>query len=472
MGLDGEYNEQSRVEVNALMLAFEQAVEQGQALFFAEQEYLDLVEVLLNSNEPDKALVAATQAKDQYPYSAEVNNVLAQVLSAKGQWEEAGELIEQALLLAPNDTELLLTQAELLILQQHTDQALDILYRLQEQPLAIEYQTGAWQLRALAYETKGDYPATLDALQQALLIDPTDQSILLRLRLCVSQGQLQREAVDVYERLLDENPYADRVWFLLGEVHAYLGQEFEAMEAYEYAFLVDEKFEDAYFEYADLCMANGLYERALEVFKEIGDRFTVDSFVLQQQGDCFMALERYDTARHYLEQAARLEPHNDEVIFRLGKCYAAQEKWTKAKAFFQKAIRMVPECEDYHAALARAAFQLDDLAIAEVAYRKAVDINPDNYSTWLELAWFLLETMRPQEAQSVLGEANETLIEAELMYSYIACFFINGQRQEGLHRLGMLLVELHDQHEWLYEWLPSLRHDAEVQHLIATYALK
>ncbi|RMF03376.1 MAG: tetratricopeptide repeat protein, partial [Bacteroidetes bacterium] len=124
------------------------------------------------------------------------------------------------------------------------------------------------------------------------------------------------------------------------------------------------------------------------------------------------------------------------------------------------------ERQEYHSALAKAAFELHLFAEAEQAYRKALLLNPDNCETWLDLAWFLLERMRTDEALEVLAEANQALVEAELQYSYVAVLMLSGRRQQALQTLSEILAEAYAQHSYLFDWLPDLRRDKDVLSLL------
>ena len=68
-----------------------------------------------------------------------------------------------------------------------------------------------------------------------------------------------------------------------------------------------------------------------------------------------------------------------------------------------------------------------------------------------------------------MEETNETLYEAELEYSYIACLYSNGQRKECLAKLAEVLTENYLEHPYLFDWHPPLRSDAEVLALISLF---
>ena len=319
---------------------------------------------------------------------------------------------------------------------------------------------------ASAYEKSADYERLFHTLCAAIRMDYSNERALERLFLCTDICRQHEEAILLYQEVLDENPYHSVAWYYLGHTHAYLRQTTAALEAFEFAFLSEPDFEEAYLEFAELNYESGQVEKALEAYQEILERFGSDGDLLFRMGSCLHQLGQHESARERLEVAARIEPHNDEVIFCIGQCYAAQEKWTSAIAFFNKAIRMRADDEAYYRALAEAAFEKEDFQLAEEAYNKALDLAPDNSEIWLDFAWFMIEMLRPEDALVLLSEARELVQHPELAYAFSACLFATGRRQEALVRLSDALEDNFQAYPHLFEWHPLLRTDTEVNALL------
>lgn len=452
--------------IAALVATYEQ---EGLAVFLDQDAFLELIKFYLNKEKSKTALAIAQHASSHYPYSSDFYLHQAHIYLQNNQYTLALDILEQALSFAPADFELTLLRAEAFIYLNREEEALASLA-----PVKLEVQNkelcDVYIVEALAYEYLDDFKHMFYALKAALHANPKSIAVFSKIGLSMDAARKHEEASVLFRWVIDQYPYSSLAWYYLGHAQAYLAHNEEAIEAYEYAFLTDAHFEDAYFNCADLCFEMHHFERALDIYKEIGNRFGTDSDLLERIGRCYHHQSLHETARKYLEQAARLDPHNDEVFYHLGECYAAQEKWAKAAEFFRKAIRMDAEREEYYLALSETAFELGRFDVAENAYRMALELAPDNIQAWLNFAWFLLEMMRAQEALSILEEANELLIDTELNYSYIACLFAANKRQEAIQKLTIALNEDYMGYSWLFEWVPRLRSDKEVNAIIALYA--
>ncbi|MCB0638336.1 MAG: tetratricopeptide repeat protein [Lewinella sp.] len=463
MSEEKENNQDKRIF--DLVQEYEHSAAQGLSVFLGEGAYLELITYYEAEEQYERALMVVETALEQYRYSTDFYLRKGQLLLRTNRSQEALEVLELAATVSPGDLEISLLRAEVLAYLQRFDEALGELapFKLDANPDDL---SDIFLVESLVYEQREDYERMFYALKAALKANPRNDEALERIWLCTSLCRKYEESLELYRWIIDEHPYSYLAWHNLGHGYAYLGQIDEAIEAYEYAFLIKDDFEDAYYDFADMCYEARRYEKALETYQEILERFVIDSELLVRIGECYHRLGQHETARKQLERAARLDPHNDEVFFLIGECYASQERWQKACEFYNKAIRMEPEREDYYSALAEAGFELDDYEMAENAYREALDLSPDNVQLWLDLAWFLLEMLRPAEALELMDEACSTLVDSELTYARIACFFAAGQAWEALDQLNLALTDDYNGHTWLFEWMSELRHNPKVVALL------
>lgn len=463
--MDELNHEHDDLRIQALVDAYEEA---GDAAFFDSEAFQDIIDYYEDEEDIAKALKVARLAASKYPFSSTFYVREAQLLLYSNQMDAALEVMDYALSLSPGDMELSLLRAEVCIRMGRTDEGLAILAYFKAEADA-EDMSDILVIESLVPEMEQDYEAVFQLLKQAVLLHPSSEMALERANLCARICRNYEEGCELFQTVIDNDPYFFLAWYYLGQLRYLQGETEASLEALEYAFITNPDFEDAYHDYVEICMEAGMFRQALKVNQEITERFVTDSEVLLNTGTCYQHLEQYETARTYLEQAARLEPHNDEVIFKIGECYAAQEKWGKAVAYFQKAVRMQPEYEQYHRALAEAAFELADYELAEKGYKTALDLLPDNNQHWLDLAWFYLEMLRPAEAMELLSEANDTFVDAEVRYSYIACLFANHRKQEALSALSEALLDDYESSRCLFDWQPILRVDKDVQVLMGLY---
>src|ERR671910_1163444 len=113
-----------REEENELIKRFEDHLRKKKAEFFDLDAYEQIIEHYMFRGKHNKALQAVNQAISQYPFSIELITIKAQVLSNLEEYEQALELLDQAHALQPNDPEIFLTKGSIYSLQGNFSEAI------------------------------------------------------------------------------------------------------------------------------------------------------------------------------------------------------------------------------------------------------------------------------------------------------------------------------------------------------------
>ena len=416
----------------------------------------------------DRALEVVEHALKHHSFSSDFYIKKAQILLDSHKEEETLQVLEQAAIFAPSEPEIFLLKAEALIYLGYSHDAFEILEDLKNSS-DKKVLSDAYLVEALAYESQEEFERMFYALKAALKENPANKEALERLWLCVELSKKYEESVALHEEILDDDAYSFMAWYNLGHAHAYLGNYQLAIEAYEYAFLIDENFEYAYRDCADLCFELKEYQKALSIYLEYIENFEADGDVLLLVGRCYQYLKDYDAARLAYTRAIYLDPLNDEVYFHIGECYAGEQAWDNAIHYYQKALSIEDQQEEYYAALGEAYAQIEADEDAAPNFKRAIDIAPEESKYWIKFANFLMEADRATEALELLEEAENFAAGTELLYSRIGCLFNIGRRQEALYWLGEALYEDYKAYPSLFKFYPALENDAEVVATIATF---
>lgn len=104
-----------------------------------------------------------------------------------------------------------------------------------------------------------EYEGMYQALRSALEWRPGHPEALEeRFGIAVEITRKYKESIVFHQALVDDHPYTALAWFNLGQALAYEAAYEDALEALEYAFLIDPAFEMAYREYIELCLNSGI----------------------------------------------------------------------------------------------------------------------------------------------------------------------------------------------------------------------
>jgi len=392
----------------------------------------------------------------------------AKLLLLLKQEHQALQILDQIDAFAPNELATDLLRAEAFASLGLFDHALAILDPLKKDSNGPEL-SDIYLTIALIHEYQEDYECMFYALHTALEEDPGNTEALRKMWYCMEVSKKYEESILLHLAVIDEAPYTDLAWYNLAHAYAYLGQYEEAVDAFEFAFVINPSFEFAYRDCAEICFETKRFEKALDYYKDVLDKFEADQDLYLRIGQCYQHLGQLSMAKYFLNTALQLDPLNDEVFFHLGECHALENKWEEAIAAYKAAIHIEDKREEYFSGLAEVYYQQGKWEKAQRAFEKATEIAPESTQYWIQYACFLMETGQHVQALEVLEEAELYAVGMELTYCRVACLFAMGHRQEALVQLSNALGEDFFMHDSLFSLLPHLELDQEVKAVIAAF---
>ncbi|GJM36263.1 MAG: hypothetical protein DHS20C18_52640 [Saprospiraceae bacterium] len=451
-----------------LVTEYENNTKLGLAIFLEEFAYKQLIDYYEKEEQLDKALDVVEQAISSHNYSVGFYLRKAELLIDMGQVEQALCTLDQANSIAPAELEITLLRAEAMTYSGKSEEALVLLLPLKSE-VNQEALSEIYMVEALIHEYREDFELMFYCLRASLQENPRNEVALERLWLSVELSRNYEASIKLHEEIINEHPYSSLAWYNLGHAHAYLGNYEEAIDAYEFAFVIDEKFEFAYRDCADLCFETKQYDKSLKYYHELLEHFDADGDLLLRIGQCHQEKGDFDKARKYYRKANHLDPLNDEVYFHLGQCYAHEQKWKEALRYFHKAVQIEDRQEEYYEALAIVYYELKQYEKALPCFERANEIAPENSLFWMNHAAFLWETGRGEMALELLEEAEDYAVGGELIFARIACLFYLGRRQEAAYWLVEALEEAYDSHTVLFQLISGLQDDPLVTSIIADF---
>ena len=453
-------------DLSSLLIEYNVMSQKGTVAFAEKAVIFTLVKHFRTEKNFEEALHIVGLALDQFPDSAEMFALKASLLIQIEQDDLALHYIDTALLFACNDTQLLLIKAEILVRNELFEEAEELLCILKD-IASVREKEMVYLLEARMYELVDDYGEMFDALAAVLRINPKNQDALTRIWLATELSGRYEESIKLHIAITDEEPYAHLAWHNLG--HAYLGvEDYEnATDAYEFAIVSNEEFEFAYRDCGAAYIQTRNFKQALELYREVEDRFTADYDVLLKIGYCNQRLGQHTAAVLYYKRSIETQNHNPEAFFRLGECMALQGDLTSAVLAFSRAIEQDDSYEEFFYALAQVYGIMGEKEKAAQAFCRANEIAPENTEYWIGHAKFYRAQDCLTEALEIIEEAEMNIGGADILYSRIICLFEMGRRKEAMLCLQDALCENFNLHKMLFDELPHLENDREVLSLIS-----
>ena len=453
----------------SLVNEFEERIANDAVSYIDEKDFYQLITYYEQQFLIDKALEVAEFAIDQFPYRSEFHIIKSRLLIGKRDFARAIDVLDFAKTISPYESEISIYRARALSGLGEVQDALDLVHLLKSSCNPSE-MADVLLSESYAYESIKQYSKMFDLLAEALLTyDPLHAECLDRLWLSVELSRRFRDSIQLHEKLVDIQPYNAIAWFNLGHSFAGIGEYEKAIEAMEYAFIIDKDMEEAYLDCADMCMQVKMYQKALSIYEEAKQYFGPDSDLLVLIAQCQININNFLSAKASLFTALSLDPYNDEIYFYLAECYAKEKNYPSAINAYKKAIAIENNREEYHGGIAMSYIQIGKYDYALKSLARATTILPEESKYWFQYASILIKNNDLGAALELLDEAENYAFDATLMYCRAAILTKLGHKSEALEILDEALLDNFEEHNALFEIDPQLKFDKDILSIIHYY---
>lgn len=460
--------EMNRWSISNLANQYEEQLANGQSLHLNEQDFLKLIEYYDEEGESSKALFVLEEAIGKYLFSVDFYIRKAELLMDLGQEEEALDVLGQANTFAPGSVEINLLRAEALNYLGKRNEALQVLDESKNN-IPGTLLSEVLLMESLIYEHHKEYDAMFDILKEGVIHDPKNNEAVERLGLSIELTKQYEAGIIINEAIIDLHPYSHLAWYNLGNCHRALGNLEEAIEAFEYVIAIDEQYEYAYYECADLRFDNKQYELCIPYYLDLLPVATPSD-----TGDihfkiaiCYHLLAQYSEAIKHLHIAQKTTFFQDNTYFLLGHCSLMKGNTKEAAYYFTKAIALEPNKAEYYTNFAEVKIQEEDYQAAQQYFDKAISVDPKATETWVNYAMFYFDLGHTDNAFGLLDEAAHHLEPIIATYMRVAFLFLTEKRNEGSILLWEALLKDYDSHEIIFKIAPDLENDSDIRAIIA-----
>jgi tetratricopeptide (TPR) repeat protein len=463
-----EYSPNHKETLSELLSEYEALSRSRISALLDEQDFLKLARYFEDEQQYSKALEVLEYALELFSYSVDFYTTKASVLLNQNQLEEAKKCIDYALSLAPLDLQACLLQVRFLAAIEDFPQALSLLEDLLNQDYHKNLVPVLFVKSEIMMAMK-DYEQAYDCLKFILELDPNNKKAVTEIWNCIETVKCWELAISLHKSVIDHAPYNAVAWYNLGMAYSRTGEYEKAIDAFEYAYIIDKHFEVAYRDCGDLCFELGRHRQALKTYLEAYDVFGPDTDLLANIGQSLIHLNKNKTARKYLTKALQLDPYNDELHYYVGISFSREGRWLNAINAYQRALNLDDSREEYYAGLAEAYFHLNEFVKADRFYRKSVKEGPEQSFIWLSYANYLIATDRLEKAVQLLNKAEYYAQSTDLLYCKAACHFLLNQKKQGLEVLREALISDYSLHGLLFTFAPYLQFDTDIQSILLYY---
>ena len=252
------------------------------------------------------------------------------------------------------------------------------------------------QLRRAEKDVKESEAVYLDAVRQR----PQDSYLTLRYGQFLAGTGRARDALAVYRKALDGQPFDMRIRVALAQLLAQSTMKDEAVKVLTSRDAPGRySRKDALLLLGAHCAGSGNIAEAAAIYEELGRLDPKNVDVLANQAAA--ALHRNDLAamKEYLDKALALDPGSVEALTNMGNYFAKQSQPRTAVAWFAKAVQADPQNPFAHIGLALQSVRLGQMDKGMEHAARAVTLKPDFLEAHLLLVGLYDQAGRKEEAK-------------------------------------------------------------------------
>ncbi|HTF04877.1 MAG TPA: tetratricopeptide repeat protein [Bacteroidia bacterium] len=458
-------NENNPIEIIAEK--FEQMAKNQVFAFFEEETLEELADYYINLKHYRKAIEVTNLGRQQHPYCPTFLVMKAQIHIQMGENQVALEILAEAEKIEPFFAELHMTRGSIYSQMGLHDKSISAFRK------AGEYDAPPDEVDfCIAYELVNleNWEDAIPLFRSCLAINPDHDIALNELAFCYEMIGDQEEGVEFFEKFTDKRPYNPFAWFNLGVSLSRNGLYEKALEAYEYALAINDKFPAALFNKANLLSTLNRVDEAIACYNESltfePQRADTHYFI----GECYERKEDLDTALLYYHKATRLDANLADAWLGIGVVLEQQDRISEGIHYVKKALDLNQANAEYWYAYGDFQLKLGFHEEAEAAYKQVMTVEPENPNIWLDYAkvQFEMENMKGS-LETLMEGIKHHPVYAELQYRMAAYLIYAGRKEEALEYLHDGLHQDFDKHEEMFEEFPQLRDNLSLVELIESY---
>lgn len=463
---------QDRDEIQELLQLFDNLKSGKPNSFIEEESFERIIDYYDEKEQFSTALEVAEYAVGQYPYSSVLLLRKADLLIALRHYKEALYILEQAEILDSKDTNLYILKTDAYLALDQQEKAAAIL------EAAIADFEGEEKIDLLfeladVYDDYEDFQKVFDCLKTVLENEPTNEEALYKICFWTDFTGRNEEGIRLHQRIIEDFPYNELAWFNLGAAYQGLKLYEKAIDAYQYAVAIDEKFDYALRNMGDAYIRLRKYKEGIEVLEKVLELARPEEVIYEAIGHCYDKLGNFAQARFNYKKASHLSQEDSQLLFKIACTYMNEANWTSAIKTLETAIRLHKLQPEYNLAMGQCFMQLGRLEDAVSYLGNVVRVRPKNINGWTELLKCLYKAELWDDALEYAGFAFEQTDRKPVFIFYkTAVLFASGKSKEALLMLEEGMQQSPKLIKKLIELNPAILQNQQVVDIIARFKKK
>jgi tetratricopeptide (TPR) repeat protein len=368
---------------NQPIAKFESMLKTDDVYFFDSEDFEDIIHHYLNNGKISLAKKAIKIGLRQHPDSIELKLLDIEVLVFENNLDMAEQMLDQLQVVDSRNEEIYIQRANIYSKKDNHEAAVSLL----EKALELSNENlDIYSLLGMEYLFMDDFELAKKSFMQCVRFDPHDYSSLYNVVYCFEFLEDYDGAIHYLNNYLENSPYSQVAWHQLGKQYMVKDLLDEALAAFDFAIISDDKFIGAYFEKGKVLEKMGKFNEAIANYETTIKIEDPTSHAYLRMGKCHEKLRNDDLAKYYYYQTVHEDPLLDKGWIAITEFYCRKKNHERALYYINKAINIDGDNPLYWKKCAGIHKELENLDEADFAFKQTVDLGNYELDTWLNWA--------------------------------------------------------------------------------------
>src|SRR6478672_5560900 len=467
--MSSNQSRQNREEIRELIRQYQNLKAGRGNSFLDEDAFEKVIDYYDDVEDLPKAIEAVELGIEQYPFSSLLLIKKADLYIATRRYHEALDILQQAEVLDSSDIHLYILKTDAFLALDQQDRAVALL------EAALEKFEGDERIELLfeladVYDDYEEFDKIFDCLKLILDQDATNEEALYKICFWTDFTGRNEESIRLHQHIIDEFPYCELAWFNLGAAYQGLKLYEKAIDAYQYAIAIDEKFDYAYRNMGDAYIRLRQYKEAIEVLEKVVELTRPEEVIYEAIGHCYHRLKNYAQARFHYRKASHMNPDDSKLYYKIALTYIDERHWEQAIKQLENAMRIQRNVPEYNLAMGECKMNLDHYKEAIQYFSLVVKQRPRNVNGWEALIKCLYQKELFEEAcMQCLAALQATEGKPVFLFYYAAALIGANKWKEAFLQLERAMERAPKLLKKFVELNPAVLQNNHIVDIIARY---
>jgi tetratricopeptide (TPR) repeat protein len=440
--------------------------------FLAEDSFEKIIDYYDEKEDLHRALEAAEYAVERYPFSSSLIIKKADILLSLRRYRDSLQLLEQAEVLDSRDINLYILKTDVFLALDEQERAVELLEKALHSFEGEEKMELLFEL-ADVYDDYEEFDKVFDCLKLILEQDPNNEEALYKICFWTDFTGRNEESIRLHQTIIDNFPYNELAWFNLAASYQGLKLYEKAIDAYQYAIAIDEKFDYAYRNIGDAYIRLRKFKEAIDVLEKVLELSKPEDVIYEAIGHCYDKMNNYAQARFYYRKASHMNPEESKLFYKIACTYYNEEQWESAIKQLDNALKIHKSQVEYNLLMGECKFQTGAFKEAIQYFSNVVRIRPKSSAGWEALIRCLYKGEFLDEAkEQVMAALQVTQGKPLFMFYLSSILFALGKSKEAILYLERAMEKAPKLLKKFVELNPSILQNQQVVDMIAKFKRK